>query len=228
MRFVKPTLWKACGGPAVDLRGQEVYAGLDLSETADLTALVIIAKADGICHVQPTFWLPGKGLAEKARDDCVPYDKWRDQGYLVATPGTSIGYDYIAQYLRRTLFERHDVNRIGFDRWNMKYLKPWLLNAGFSERLIEERWVEFGNRSAMSAALRALESLILERKLRHEDNPVMDMCAANAVVEGTDASNRKLSKKRSGGRIEGMVALAMAIGAASLHKKPIDVETLIA
>jgi phage terminase large subunit-like protein len=225
---VKPTLWKACAGSVVDLRGHEVYAGLDLSETADLTALVIIGKVDGVCHVQPTFWLPGKGLAKKARADRIPYDKWCNQGYLVATPGASISYDYIAQYLRRTLFERHDVNRIGFDRWNMKYLKPWLLSAGFSERLIEERWVEFGSRQSMSAALRELEALILERKLRHDDNPVMNMCAENAVVEGTDASNRKLSKKRSGGRIEGMVALAMAIGVAPLRTKPIDISTLIA
>src|SRR5262245_56117709 len=107
----------------------------------------------------------------------------------------------------------------------MKYLKPWLLNAGFSERLIDERWVEFGSRQSMSAALREFESLILERKLRHDDNPVMNMCAENAVVEGTDASNRKLSKKRSGGRIEGMVALAMAIGVAPLRTKPVDINT---
>jgi phage terminase large subunit-like protein len=82
-------------------------------------------------------------------------------------------------------------------------------------RALEQTFVEFGQGSkSMSPALRELESLVLERKLRHGGHPVLNMCAANAVTEGHDASNRKLSKKRSSGRIDGLVALAMAIGVA--------------
>jgi phage terminase large subunit-like protein len=79
----------------------------------------------------------------------------------------------------------------------------------------------------MSPALRELESIILERELAHGDNAVLNMCAANAVVEGKDASNRKLSKKRSAGRIDGMVALAMAIGVAPLRAPVFDASALI-
>ena len=79
----------------------------------------------------------------------------------------------------------------------------------------------------MSPALRELESLILDRKLRHGGHPVLTMCASNAVVEGPDGSNRKLSKKRSSGRIDGLAALAMAIGVAPLSPARFYVQALI-
>lgn len=227
--FVSPADWKSCGGPTIDLVGREVYAGLDLSEVNDLTALVLIGKVDAkIWHVRPTFWLPNEGLADKARADRVPYDQWRDEGHLETTPGRSIDYEYVAHYLYDHVFQRHNVRKLAFDRWNFKHLKPWLLQAGFSEQTIEARFVEFGQGTqSMSPALRELKSLILERQLRHGNHPILNMCAANAVVEGNNSSNRKLSKKKSIGRIDGMVALAMAVAVGTAEKQ-VDVSTLIA
>ena len=233
--FVKPVHWKACGGPIFDFESREVYGGLDLSESADLTALVLISRdLDGVWHVLPTFWLPAEGLAEKAHDDRVPYDTWAAKGFLLTTPGASVGYDHVARYLI-DVFRRYRVRKIGFDRWNMQFLRPWLLNEGFSEQMIAEVFVDFGQGTkSMSPALRELEGLILNRRLRHGDHPVLTMCAAHAVVEGVadaskqkDSSVRKLSKKRSSGRIDGMVALAMAVGVAPLGAKAIDVQALI-
>src|SRR5215831_3257331 len=102
---------------------------------------------------------------------------------------------------------------------------PWLLKAGFSEMDVETYFEEFGQGTqSMSPALRDLESLILEKKLAHGNHPVLAMCAACAVVEGKDDANRKLSKTKSTGRIDGMVALAMAIGVAH-QMRPVDVNT---
>lgn len=225
--FIAQTDWKACSDEAIDLKGREVYCGLDLSESKDLTALVTIGKVDDVWHVNPTFWLPEEGLVEKARNDRVPYDLWRNQKFLMTTPGRSVDYDYVAQYLKRELFDRHKVKKVAFDRWNFKHLKPWLLYAGLSEMFITETFVEFGQGTqSMSPALRQLESLILGRKLRHGGHPILNYCFANAVVEGTDGSNRKLSKKRSTGRIDGAVALAMAVGVAP-QTAAIDVSALI-
>ena len=232
--FIKPAQWKACAGKVAKLEGREVYAGLDLSETADLTALVVIGQVDDLWHVQPVFWLPEKGLEDKAKADHVPYDLWRDQGLLQTTPGAAVDYDYIAQYLKRELFDKHRVRKLAFDRWNFRFLRPWLNQIGFSDHTIEEVFVEFGQGTqSMSPALREFEGLILNRNLRHGNHPVLNMCAANAVVEGVqkagqqqDSSNRKLSKKRSSGRIDGMVALAMAIGVAPLAKK-VDIDAMI-
>ena len=110
------------------------------------------------------------------------------------------------------------------------HLKPWLLNAGFSEQVIKDRFVPFGQGYAsMSPALRDLESIILDKKLRHGDHPVLKMCGSNAVVDRDPAGNRKLSKKRSTGRIDGMTALLMAFGVAPLRTAvKFDVEALIA
>jgi phage terminase large subunit-like protein len=227
--FLAAAQWTACAGQPADLEGRDVYGGLDLSETADLTALVLISRdpLNGIWSVKPTFWLPAEGLAEKAQADRVPYDLWAKQGFLMTAPGASISYEYVAGYLWREIFAKHRVVKLGFDRWNFRHLKPWLLAAGFSEA-IKEKFVEFGQGTqSMSPALRELESLILDRKLRHGGHPILNMCAANAVVEGPDASNRKLSKKRSSGRIDGLVALAMAIGVAPLTPTRIDVQALI-
>jgi phage terminase large subunit-like protein len=218
----------------MDLNGRDCYGGLDLSESADLTALVLIGADENLVwSVEPTFWLPREGLADKAHDDRVPYDTWEEQGFLQTTPGRSIGYDYIGSYLVE-LFKRRRVRKIGFDRWGMQFLKPWLIQSGMSEQAFTDMFVPFGQGTrSMSPALRELEGLILDCKLRHGNHPVLTMCAANAVTEGTkeghtkDSSNRKLSKKRSAGRIDGMVALAMAVGVAPLGMRYFDPLALI-
>src|SRR5262245_31251723 len=226
--FVAPNKWNACGDVPHDLTGMKVYCGLDLSEVSDLTALVVIGLTDGVWQVLPTFWLPGQGLAERAKQDRVPYDMWAEQGLLKTTPGKSVGYEFVADYIKKNVFDRYDVQKVAFDRWNMKHLKPWLIQAGFSEQVVTDKWVEFGQGTqSMSPALRDLEALVLEQELAHGNHPVLNMCASNAVVEGTDGSNRKLSKRRSSGRIDGMVALAMAVGVAPLRKPSIDIEALI-
>jgi phage terminase large subunit-like protein len=227
--FVTPALWQACSGAPLDLTGRDVVGGLDLSETRDLTALVLICNdiRDATWHIEPTFWLPSEGLYDKARVDRIPYDLWRDQGYLQTTPGSSVSYEYVAQHLRQ-VFDQHLVGKIGFDRWNLQHLKPWLFNAGFSEQMIADKFVGFGQGfKDMSPALRDLESLLLERKLRHGGHPVLSMCAMNAVIDRDPAGNRKLSKKRAAGRIDGMIALLMAIGVAPMKAVKIDVEALI-
>lgn len=212
--FVSRSLWKSCGDPVLPLEGVPVYAGLDLSEVKDLTSLVLIGKVNGKWQVHPTFWLPKDGLADKSRTDRVPYDQWEREGNLIAAPGKSIDYSYVALWLKEQ-FERYDIRKVAFDRWNFKHLLPWLLQAGFTEKDIETKFVQFGQGfQSMSPALRDLEGEILNGRLAHGNHPVLTMCAANAVVQTDPAGNRKLTKAKSAGRIDGMVALAMATGMA--------------
>ncbi len=206
--FISRTVWEENGTPPESLEGKTVYGGLDLSSVSDLTALVLVSE-DG--DVESTFWLPSEGLAEKARNDRVPYDVWEDEGLLQTTPGRAIEYEYIAHYLR-DVFDRYEIRAIAFDRYNMRFLKPWLERAGFTEEELE-RFVEFGQGFvSMSPAIRELEARLLAKKLRHGKHPVLTMCAANAVAVSDPAGNRKFSKSKTSGRIDGMVALAMAVG----------------
>lgn len=206
--FVSRAVWQENGGAAGDLDGRKVWAGLDLSSVSDLTALVMVDDTGG---VHSTFWLPREGLAEKSRTDRVPYDVWARDGLLKTTPGRSIEYEFIAEHLRG-LFDRCDVQALAFDRYNMKFLRPWLEKVGFSEAELA-KFVEFGQGMvSMSPALRELESKLLATRLRHGNHPVLTMCAANATVATDAAGNRKFTKAKSTGRIDGMVALAMAVG----------------
>ena len=206
-----------------------MYGGLDLSEVADLTALVLIGWRNGKWHARPAFWLPSEGLSEKAVADRTPWDSVGAPGLPADDAGTDVSYEYVAQHLRG-LFRSYNIRKVGFDRWNTRHLKPWLLRAGFSEVQVDEHFVEFGQgMQSMSPALRDLEQVLLDGQLAHGDHPVLSMCVANTVITLDDAGNRKPSKRKSVGRIDGLVSLAMAIGVAPLQKtKPIDIEALIA
>jgi len=219
--FIARSVWETNGGEVSEDWGDApVYAGLDLSSTADLTAFVPIAWLADAWETKPTFWLPEGGLREKSRADRVPYDLWHEQGFLETTPGKSVEYEFVAHRLFN-FCETHNVQKIAFDRWGMKYLKPWLLAAGFTEERITEIFAEFGQGfQSMSPALRDLESALLAEKVRHGNHPVLAMCAANAVVTTDPAGGRKLNKAKAAGRIDGMVALTMAFGVAPSEPEP--------
>ena len=226
--FVSRSVWElnaAAPGPMTGV----CYGGLDLSEVQDLTAFVLICQADdGFWDIKPFFWLPEDNIHEKSRQDRETYDIWAREGLIELIPGKSIEYKWVAPRLWE-ICQNYNVHRIGFDRYNYRHLKPWLIDAGFSEqqtdhesddalfRLFGQGWV------SMSPALREMEALLLNGKFRHGNNPVLKMCAVNAVVKSDSAGNRVLDKGRSRGRIDGMAALADAIGV-STAGKPVEEE----
>ena len=149
-------------------------------------------------------------MAEKSRKDHVPYDLWAKQKFLSTTPGRAIEYEHIAEHLRG-LFDRCDVQRIAFDRALFEHLKPWLIRANFSDKELE-KFTPYGQGTlSMTPALRELETKLLTKQLKHGNHPILEMCAKNAKVVG-DSGARKFDKKNKRGRIDGMVALAMAAG----------------
>jgi len=216
--FVSRRVWQDCSAPVIEsFKGLPVFGGLDLSEVSDLTAFVAMAPVESVWNVKPTFWLPGHNLADKARADRAPYDVWARDGYLQAAPGKTVDYEYVAAFLF-DFCQANDVRKIAFDRWNFRHLKPWLLKAGFTEAQVEGDaaiFVEMGQGfQSMSPALRDLESALLNGRIAHGGHPVLEMCARNATVQSDPAGNRKLSKMKSHGRIDGMVALSMAMSVA--------------
>lgn len=213
--LVSRSIWESNGAAPESLRGKKVYGGLDLSAVADLTGLVLIGE-DG--SVECFAWLPEDGIREKSRDDRVPYDVWAKQGLLTLTNGKSIQYEWVARQLRR-VFDEYDIQQINFDRFNMKFLRPWLEKAGFTAAMLS-KFNDFGQGFvSMSPAVRAMEASLLNSELKHGMNPILTMCVANSRVETDAAGNRKFTKKRSKGRIDLAVCLAMAEDARSAHKE---------
>jgi phage terminase large subunit-like protein len=206
--FVTEAIWKLNAKAPDTKTPQKWWGGLDLSSVNDLTAFVLVSENG---DVVPTFWLPKEGLEEKSKKDRVPYDIWAKQGYLTTTPGRAIDYDFVAFELIK-IFKTYDIQAVAFDRWNMKFLKQSLERMGMSEADIE-KFQSFGQGFAsMSPAIRELETRLLKGKLKHGGHPILEMCAHNATVLSDPAGNRKFIKGKTTGRIDGMVALSMAIG----------------
>ncbi len=212
-QFVTALEWMACAGAPdpESLKGQVCYAGLDLSQVRDLTALVLaFPRADGHVDVIPHFWLPADALEEREESDKVPYVAWARAGHLLTTPGATIDPAFIAAKIAE-LADTYDLKLIAFDRWRIDTLKPHLAERGITTEL-----QPFGQGFRdMGPAVDLLERLIAERKLRHAAHAVLTMCAGNTVATADPAGNRRLDKLRSRGRIDGMVALAMALSAAA-------------
>jgi phage terminase large subunit-like protein len=213
--FISRDVWKSCGGKVLDFGDTPVYAGLDLSARTDLTALVIIGKIMGVWHVKPVFWTPEKGLIDRSKRDRQPYDMWVKQGYMHTTQGSTVDYEYVAHDIAAILSQLN-VQSIAYDRWRID-----LMRREFDKIGLELPLMEFGQGfKDMSTAVDSLESELLNARVAHGNHPVLTMCAANAVITKDPAGNRKLNKHKATGRIDGIVAMAMAFGAS--NKEPDD------
>jgi phage terminase large subunit-like protein len=211
--FLNRSEWEANNDEPEIEPGDICYAGLDLSASRDLTAFVLVfPKGDGF-HVVPQFFLPSDGIREKSKLDKVPYDTWADQGFLTLIDGPVIIPAVVAQAVADAA-ETYNIQNLAYDRWRINDFKRELESIGANIPM-----APFGQGfKDMAPAIDKLERLVAERKLRHGGHPIMNMCAAGAVAERDPAGNRKLNKAKSSSRIDGMVALAMALGVTSVEE----------
>ena len=189
----------------------------------DMTALVLVfAGEDGTFDVVPFCWLPGETLQEREDEDGMPYRVWAEQGHLLTFPGRTTDPKAVALKVAE-LHGRYRIQALAYDRWRIEDIRRELSAIGCNVELIP-----FGQGyKDMAPAVDRLEALVEEGKLRHGNHPVLTMAAGNAKCERDAAGNRKLSKLRSTGRIDALVALTMAIGVAARPAPVIDVEALI-
>ncbi|MDP1650400.1 MAG: terminase large subunit [Rubrivivax sp.] len=204
-RWMPMIEWDACAEPAPEIAGLPCYAGLDLSTTTDITALVLAFPVGSKVHLLPFFWVPKEGIHKRARRDRVPYDVWQRQGFIEATDGNVVDYDLIRKRVNE-LAEKYQIKEIAIDRWNATQLSTQLAGDGFEV-------VAFGQGYAsMTAPTKELEKRILGRELNHGGNPVLRWMASNVSVSTDPAGNVKPDKAKSSERIDGIVATVMAMG----------------
>lgn len=214
--FLNRSEWEANSAEPEIVQGMDCWAGLDLSASRDLTAFVMAFDDGENMHVIPHFFLPRDGIREKSKLEKVPYDLWAEQGFLTLIDGPVIVPAIVARHVAEA-HERYDINMLAYDRWRINDFQRELDAIGASVPM-----APFGQGfKDMSPAVDKLERLVAERKIRHGAHPILSMCAANAVAERDPAGNRKLNKMKSSGKIDGLVALAMALGAASHDDKSI-------
>lgn len=200
-----------------DLAGRKAYAGLDLSSTTDLTGLVLWLEPINIdepWRLVSFAWLPEIGLEHKENKDKVPYLAWKQAGFLETTPGSAISKRFILERLQK-LQSIFDIKCIAYDRWRSDDLIQ--LAEDYDIELPE--LIPFGQGyKDMSPAIDLFEESLLNKNVVHNGNPIMTMCAANAVTKIDEAGNKKFTKIKSTGRIDLMVAAVMGAGVALSNK----------
>ena len=209
VRWMPMDKWDECGGAVnpYELEGRVCYAGLDLSSTSDLTTLVLVfppAEDSGVYTVLPFFWLPEDTLPLRVRRDHVMYDVWQKQGFIQTTEGNVVHYGFIEQFICQ-LGERYNIREIAYDRWNATMMVQTLEDDGFT-------MVPFGQGFRdMSPPTKELMRLVLERHVNHGGHPVLRWNMDNAFVRTDPAGNLKIDKEKSTEKVDGAVALVMAL-----------------
>lgn len=199
--------------------GTRVFGGIDLASVQDLTAVIDVSEPDEdeFVSVAARFYCPAEGVERRSRHDGVPYADWVRDGYLVATEGNVTDYDVIRED-RKAIAEHWQVEETGYDRWNATQLVTQLGADGATCVPIPQ------THAGLGPGWNELERLLLKGKLRHGGHPVLRWMAENVEVEIDAAGNQKPSKSKSSERIDGIVALNMAVARLIVHAA--EVETL--
>lgn len=189
------------------LAGRDCYAGLDLSSTGDITALVLIfppRDEEEKYVLLPYFWIPEETIPRRVKANSVPYDIWEKQGYIMSTEGNVIHYDFIEKFIM-DLSEKYHILEIAVDRWNATHMIQNLEGEGFTI-------IPFGQGfSSMSAPTKEFYRLLMEGRIIHGGNPVLRWMAGNVVIDTDPAGNIKVTKAKSKEKIDGIVAAIMAL-----------------
>jgi len=206
-RWLSPDAWAKCGKPLdSDLEKREWFAGLDLASTTDLSAFVMVSQAsDGTFDVLPFFWVPEANAAERTLRDKVDYVGWIRDGHIRATDGNVTDYDVIRRDINE-LAKKYNIRQVGIDRWNATQLSLQLQGDGIDVEGYGQGY------ASMTSPCRQLEALVLSERMRHGSHPVLSWMAANCALQTDHQDNCKLSKAKSTERIDGMVAMVMALG----------------
>jgi phage terminase large subunit-like protein len=206
VRWFSPETW-ALGNipPPVPLAGRPCYLGLDLASTYDITALVALFPSDdGTFDVDCRFFIPRKNAAERELKDRIPYAQWLREGWIIGTDGDICDYGVVLQHIREYAAE-HRVLGLAADRWNAAATMTQIQGDGTEVYGFSQ---SFGSLSAPS---KLLETLVVGQKIRMV-SPVLAWMAGNVAVQEDSNGNIRPSKKASREKIDGIVALVMALG----------------
>lgn len=209
-RWIPMDKWTACGDrfKAADLLGKKCWGGLDLANTSDLAALALAFPEGDTMRLLLWFWCPWEQAERRSKRDGVPYLTWERGGFLTRTPGDVIDYSFIRSQIVK-IAQQYDLQDIGYDKYNAQHLVNQLTDEDGIHM------VEFGQSCIhMNDPCKQFSVLIEQGKLRHGGNPVLNWMAGNVSIVFDANNNFKPDKKRSGDKIDGIVASIMAVARA--------------
>jgi phage terminase large subunit-like protein len=236
--WIAEEAWAAVQGPVdvAAMKGRQCWLSLDLSQKNDLTALTAVwIGEDDHLFAHTWYWTTKVGIVDRSRADMTPYDQWAEKGLIEAVPGATIDKTFVAAQVQRLCTE-HDVQFLAFDPAGIADFIASCEQIGFPVwrwagadkptdhglKLVahaQGKKVMFEDRQlCMPRSIERLEDRILDKTITIDSSPVTYACAANAHIDTDGQDNRAFDKKRSRGRIDGIVTIAMATGAATMNE----------
>lgn len=205
--------WNACiqEFSPESLRGRRCIAGADLAYSDDTCALILLfpPTEDGEPYKWlEWYWVPREMVATREHEHRVPYATWIEDGYLEATPGNVTDYGHIRHKVAE-LSEVYEIERIPMDRSGAVQLSTELVEDGFQAELFPQ------GPSKFSPAMREMERLVKGRGIAHRGHPVTVWQLGNVAVYESRTGDTKPDKRSSRGKIDGPVALLMALAIAT-------------
>jgi phage terminase large subunit-like protein len=213
VRAISIPIWDRGRAPVPEdtLVGRKCWGALDLSATIDITAAVFVFEplADWEpWDVVPFFWVPEDTVAERTKRDRVAYADWVKGGFMRVTPGPTIDHDTLREDIAE-LARRFRPREIAYDPWNAVDLCKKLEQDDGLPMIKHEQGIKH-----MTAPTKGLEIAYMAAKLRHGGHPVLRWMMSNLAFVYDNNGNPRPVKNKSTGKIDGAVALIMALARA--------------
>lgn len=194
-----------------EMKGRICFAGLDLAIINDTSSLVLVfppMKPGEKWRLLPYFWIPEENIQARVEKDRVPYDVWRDYGFLTTTPGKTTDFDFIAGRIQDT-FKTYDMRELAYDPALASGLIKLLLTKGLSN----EKLVKFAQTPMNYAApCGDFTRTVARRELEHDGDPVLRWHITNLRWKKGYTGLIMPDKERSSEKIDGAVAAIMGYG----------------
>ena len=187
------------------LDGMECWGGLDLASTRDISAFVLLFNVDGKFIVQPHIFIPQENAKKRSDRDGVNYMEWLRDGHINGTDGDVQDYNFIRAKINE-LSKKYRIQAIAYDRWNASQIVIDLQNDGATLDPFGQGFV------SMSMPTKDLEVQIVAKNIIHDNNPAMNWMLSNVALQEDPAGNIKVAKNKSKEKVDGIIALIMALG----------------
>ncbi|MFJ6204219.1 terminase large subunit [Bacillus pumilus] len=217
--YMKMSKWRACFGEMPDLKEMAIYLGLDLSMTTDLTSVGWVGVLDGFYYVGQHSFIPEERAKEKMATDKVPYDLWRDQGWMTFTSGEAVDYQFVERWIIEFIHaNKLRVMEIAYDKWNALHLAQRLESKGFNMTDLPQRIQH------LSLPTKDYRQTVYEGKLIHGNDPLLTFAYNNAIIKQDAQENIMLDKAKSPQRIDPAAAVMNAFARAMYHDMGANVD----
>ena len=213
--------WIDCTDPAMlleDYRGEQAFLGIDLAARVDLAALAVVLPTDPV-RAFVRFYVPQEAVFSERHPQ---YPLWVDSGHLRMTPGTTLDFNAVRDDVEE-LMGILDVRGLAYDPWGSTQLVNDISDK-FPDLSVTEFRQTTGN---FSEPTNVLEGLIESRAIRHDGNPVLTWNIGNVVGHYDRVGSVFPKKSRPENKVDGAVALIMALGASMWETDPGSPEIII-